>query len=57
MPTTLSEALDHLEQDEVVQGALGPEYAPYYIRIKREEWRQYHQSVSQWEIDNYLGLY
>ncbi len=57
LPTTLSEALDHLEQDEVVQGALGPEYAPYYIRIKREEWRQYHQSVSQWEIDNYLGLY
>ena len=57
LPRSLSEALDYLEQDEVVKGALGAEYADYYIRVKREEWRQYHGSVSQWELDNYLGLY
>ena len=57
LPTTLSEALDHFEQDAVVQGALGAEYAAYYTRVKREEWRQYHRSVSQWETDCYLGLY
>jgi glutamine synthetase len=57
LPTMLSEALDHFEQDAVVQGALGAEYAAYYTRVKREEWRQYHRSVSQWETDCYLGLY
>ena len=33
------------------------EYAAYYLRVKREEWRQYHCSVSAWETDHYLGLY
>ena len=54
LPATLREALDCLEQDMVVKEALGAEYAAYYIGVKGEEWRQYHQSVSQWEIDNYL---
>ncbi len=54
LPTTLSEALDCLEQDDVVKGALGEAYAPYYIQVKREEWGRYHRSVSQWETDNYL---
>jgi glutamine synthetase len=54
LPTTLREALDCLEEDAVVKEALGAEYAAYYIGVKGEEWRQYHQSVGQWEIDNYL---
>ena len=57
LPTTLNEALDYLEEDEVVKGALGSVYAPYYISVKREEWKRYHQSISQWETDNYLGVY
>ena len=54
LPTTLSAALDCLEQDDVVKAALGDTYAPYYIQIKRDEWADYHQSISQWETDNYL---
>ena len=46
--------LDCLEQDDVVKGALGEAYAPYYIQVKRDEWADYHQSISQWETDNYL---
>jgi glutamine synthetase len=57
LPTTLSEALDHLERDAVITGALGVDYAAYYLQVKREEWQRYHQSVSGWEIDNYLGVY
>src|SRR5579872_3024727 len=57
LPTTLREALDCFENDEVLQQALGKDYAAYYIRVKREEWRQYHQSVSQWELDHYLNTY
>ena len=54
LPTTLREALDCLEKDSVVKQALGTEYASYFIGVKAEEWRQYHRSVSEWEIDRYL---
>ncbi len=57
LPTNLSEALDELAQDEVIKEALGREYAEYYIQVKRNEWKSYHDSVSQWEVENYLGLY
>ncbi len=57
LPTNLSEALDALEKDSVVRAALGETYADYYIRVKREEWKQYHETVSPWEVDNYLGVY
>ena len=57
LPSTLSEAIDHLAEDQVVKDSLGAEYADYYIAVKREEWRQYHQSVSQWEFDKYLPIY
>ena len=57
LPATLSHAVDALEEDEVIKSALGNEYADYYIQVKREEWRNYHLSVSQWETDNYLEVY
>jgi glutamine synthetase len=57
LPTTLREALDCFEQDEVVQEALGKDYAAYYASVKREEWRQYHQSISQWEREQYLKTF
>lgn len=57
LPTNLSEALNALEEDQVVRGALGHEYAAYYLRVKRREWQEYHLSVSSWETDTYLGLY
>ena len=57
LPATLSHAVDALEEDEIIKNALGNEYADYYIQVKREEWRDYHLSVSQWETDNYLEVY
>jgi len=54
LPTTLQEAIDELEQDDVIKAALGSTYADYYIKVKREEWARYHRSISQWETENYL---
>jgi len=54
LPTTLREALHCLEEDTVVKEALGTEYADYYIAVKVDEWRRYHQNVTQWELDSYL---
>jgi glutamine synthetase len=53
----LAEALDAFEQDPVIQDALGTDYACQYIKVKREEWRRYNQTVSQWEVDQYLPVY
>lgn len=57
LPTTLKDALDHLEADDVLCEALGRQYSQMYIRAKREEWNAYHRSVSQWELDNYITVY
>jgi glutamine synthetase len=53
----LSEAVDELERDSVLMDALGPEFGPEYIKVKRAEWKAYHDSVSAWEMENYLGVY
>jgi glutamine synthetase type III len=57
LPSTLNEALDAFEADPVLKTALGCEYADYFVRVKREEWRQYHQNVSQWERELYLKTF
>src|SRR5207237_2238802 len=57
LPSTLKDAADALEADEVIRAALGDEYAQTYITAKRAEWEEYHNVVSQWEIDHYVDLY
>jgi glutamine synthetase len=57
LPTTLQEALQCMQDDAVVRAALGEDYAAYYIRVKQDEWDRYHRSISQWETENYLGVY
>lgn len=54
LPSSLAEALDALERDDVIKAALGGEYADYYIRTKRDEWSTHHRMVSDWERDQYL---
>jgi len=57
LPATLSDALNALETDPAILGALGATYAGYYLECKREEWKDYHDSVSQWELERYLHQY
>ena len=33
------------------------DYVDYFIRVKRDEWLQAHEQITQWEIDRYLQLY
>jgi glutamine synthetase len=57
VPQSLPEALDALEKDEVIQAALGPALAAEFVKVKRQEWVKYHNTVSPWEIDRYLQLF
>lgn len=53
LPQSLPEALDHFERDHVIRDALGP-IAEEFLRLKRDEWREYHAQVGAWEIERYL---
>ncbi len=55
LPQSLPQALDALEADPVVAGALGKPLADEFLRAKRQEWFEYHSSVSPWELDRYLA--
>jgi glutamine synthetase len=57
LPTTLREALECMAGDNVIKEALGPEFTSYYMKVKFEEWSQYHESISQWEVDRYLPAF
>jgi glutamine synthetase len=57
LPSTLSEALDALEEDEVIMSALGPYIGDRYLTAKRQEYDEYERQVTAWEIDRYLMRY
>ncbi len=57
LPANLSEALDALEKDAVVRGALGEHISEHYLAAKRQEWADYISHVHPWEQQRYLDQY
>ncbi|HEX4646641.1 MAG TPA: type III glutamate--ammonia ligase [Verrucomicrobiae bacterium] len=57
LPRTLGEAVEAFAGDPFVEKVLGAELRDEFIKYKRAEWEDYHQSVSQWEIDRYARLF
>jgi len=57
LPSSLAEALDELEQDDVIMGALGPYISDRYIAAKRQELEDYNRQVTPWEIERYFSRY
>jgi len=57
LPRTLGEAVDAFEADPFVEKILGTGLRNEFIKYKRAEWTEYHQTVSQWEIDRYARLF
>jgi glutamine synthetase len=61
LPANLLDATRELERDDVLRAALGhtgrEDYVDYFIRVKRGEWQEAHEQITQWEIDRYLQLY
>ena len=57
LPGNLRDALDALEKDEVIQEALGRHIYEHFLEAKRNEWQEYIERVSGWEITRYLAVY
>jgi glutamine synthetase len=60
LPQTLLHAVEALEADPVVSGALdaaGPGVAGYFAGLKRDEFFEWHSQVTSWEVDRYLTAF
>jgi glutamine synthetase len=57
LPHDLNEALEELEKDEVITGALGEHVTRHFLEAKRREWQDYITQVTDWELRNYLLKY
>lgn len=56
LPQSLWEAVEALQEDDVVKSALGP-IADALIDLKIKEWQTYDGQVTQWELDQYLTFF
>ena len=54
VPDNLGQALDELEKDEVVKGAMPGRLYEVFRHYKRDEWERHLASVTDWERDEYL---
>ncbi len=56
LPGTLAEALDAMEDSELVAEALGEHVFEWFLRNKRKEWDRYQRHVSRFELEEYLPI-
>jgi glutamine synthetase len=57
LPSNLGEAVDALEADEEIFGALGEHVGPKFVEAKNAEFQEYIVEVSDWELDKYLETF
>ena len=57
LPQDLREALDLMEESELVRDVLGEHIFEWFIRNKREEWEAYQRHVTPYEIERYLPIW
>jgi glutamine synthetase len=56
-PLTSAEALDELEKDTVLMGALGADLATEYLKVRRAEAAAYADKDEAFELDNHFFKY
>jgi glutamine synthetase len=56
LPKTLSEAIQVMEESELLADTLGERVYDFYLRNKRAEWEQYRGQVSAFERDQMLPV-
>jgi glutamine synthetase len=54
LPGSLAEALDEMEQSELVLDTLGDHIFEWFLRNKRVEWNDYRAQVTPFELASYL---
>lgn len=57
LPGDLNEALELMQQDQLVMDTLGPHVGQAYLDSKKAEWEEYRAHVSGWEREKYIIAY
>jgi len=57
LPGSLHQALNALEEDQVIQEALGAHTLDRFLHAKQQEWEEYRLVVTDWELGKYLTNY
>lgn len=57
LPNSLHAAIDAFETCDFYKEALGPAFVDYLVTLKRAEWDRYLRAVSDWEQQEYFGLF
>lgn len=57
LPQTLFEAVEAFAADPLVEKTLGTALRDEFVRYKRQEWNDYHLTVSAWETERYSHLF
>jgi len=57
LPRNLDEAVAAFAADPFIERVLGSGLRNEFIAYKSDEWRDYHQQVSKWEIERYARLF
>jgi len=55
VPRSLDEALNEMEQSELVKEALGEHIFEWFLRNRRAEWSEYSRLVTPFELERYLS--
>ena len=57
LPQSLKEAIDALEADTHLRDGMGAEIVGEFIKVKREEWKEYSRQVCEWEVQRYVEFF
>ena len=57
LPRNLLEATEQLGKSALAKEVLGEQMLSSFIAYKVDEWERYHQTTTDWELQEYLRLY
>jgi glutamine synthetase len=57
LPRTLQEAVEIFDEDPLAKEVLGETMHQSFSRYKHDEWDRFHESVTEWEVEEYLRFY
>jgi glutamine synthetase len=56
LPQSLAQAVDLMENSDLLHETLGEHQVEWFLRNKRAEWDSYREQVTAFELERYLPL-
>jgi glutamine synthetase len=54
LPMSLGDALDRLDEDDVIKAAMPGDMYRVFCHYKRDEWERFMATVTDWDVETYL---